>query len=162
MCFDSAHNIGFVANNADNPPFITAISFRTHSIIGKIVFDGTNGTPNATDGIEQCQWNPRDGKIYVTVPEINGPGDNSAPGGISRINPLTLTVEATAVIPLGRLQRTAGIGDRSGGRLLRRDADGLQWCKRQRGGEPSDRARRRRHLRRHIRRLGFAVVAGRQ
>jgi hypothetical protein len=109
MCFDPAHNIGFVANNADTPAFITAISFRTHSIIGKIVFDGTNGTPNATDGIEQCQWNPRDGKIYVTVPEINGPGDNSAPGGVSRINPLTLTVEATATIPIAACSGPQGL-----------------------------------------------------
>ena len=109
MCFDPVHNIGFVANNADAPPFITAVSYRSHSIIGKIVFDGTNGTPNATDGIEQCQWNPRDGKIYVTVPEINGPGDNSAPGGISRINPLTLTVEATAVIPLAACSGPQGL-----------------------------------------------------
>src|SRR5262249_20100071 len=31
--------------------------------------------------------------------EINGPGDNSAAGGVSRINPLSLQVEATFVIP---------------------------------------------------------------
>jgi hypothetical protein len=100
MCFDTVHHIGFVANNADTPAFITAVDATTHQIIGQIPFDGvSNGTPNATNGIEQCQFNPRDNKIYVTVPEINGPGDNSAPGGVSRINPLTLQVEATFVIP---------------------------------------------------------------
>src|SRR5262249_37073228 len=83
---------------------ITAVAFNpntgAHTIIGQIVFDGvSNGTPNATNGIEQCQFNPRDNKIYVTVPEINGPGDNSAAGGVSRINPLSLQVEATFVIP---------------------------------------------------------------
>src|SRR5215471_2299408 len=66
MCYDSIHNIGFVANNADSPPFITAVSARSHTIIGQIFFDGTpqNGGMgvNATDGIEQCAFNPRDGK----------------------------------------------------------------------------------------------------
>jgi hypothetical protein len=109
MCYDTIHNIGFVANNADDPPFITAVSARTHSILGKIVFDGTNGTPHATNGIEQCQFNPRDGMIYVTVPEIDGPGDNSAPGGVSRIDPLTRTVTATAVIPIAACSGPQGL-----------------------------------------------------
>jgi hypothetical protein len=103
MCYDPIHNIGFVANNADSPPFITAVSARTHSVIpggGKIVFDGTNGTPHATNGIEQCQWNPRDGMIYVAVPEISGPGDNSVAGGVSRIDPMTNHVVATATVPI--------------------------------------------------------------
>jgi hypothetical protein len=100
MCYDPVHNIGFVANNADSPPFITAINAKTHSVIGKIVFDGTNGTPLATDGIEQCQFNPRDGMIYVSVPEINGPGDNSVAGGVSRIDPVANHVVATAVVPI--------------------------------------------------------------
>jgi hypothetical protein len=100
MCFDPVHNIGFVANNADNPPFITAVSGRTHSVIGKIVFDGTNNTPLASDGIEQCQFNPRDNMIYVAVPEINGPGDNSVAGGVSRIDPVANHVVTTAVIPI--------------------------------------------------------------
>jgi hypothetical protein len=100
MCYDTVHDIGFVANNADSPPFITAVAFRGHGIIGKITFDGTNGAPLATNGIEQCVFNPRDGNIYVTVPEINGPGDNTAAGGVSRIDPLTLRVTATTVIPI--------------------------------------------------------------
>jgi len=64
MCFDTVHNIGFVANNAESPPFITAVDAATRQIKGKIPFDGfSNGTPNATNGIEQCQFNPRDNKI---------------------------------------------------------------------------------------------------
>lgn len=114
MCFDKVHNIGFVANNADSPPFITAVSFRTHSIIGKIFFDGTvqHGggiAVNATDGIEQCQWNPRDNMIYVSVPEINGPGDNSAPGGVARINPVTMQIMAIATIPLSACSGPQGL-----------------------------------------------------
>jgi hypothetical protein len=105
MCYDPVHNIGFVANNADTPAFITAISGRGIQILGKIVFDGTvqNGGGigvNGTNGIEQCQYNPRDGKIYVSVPEASGPGDNSAPGAIARINPVTMQIEAAVLIPL--------------------------------------------------------------
>jgi hypothetical protein len=114
MCYDTIHNIGFVANNADSPPFITAVSGRTHTIIGQIFFDGTpqNGGMgvNATDGIEQCAFNPRDGKIYVSVPEFNGPnGDNSAPGSVARINPVTLQIEANFVIPLSACSGPQGM-----------------------------------------------------
>ena len=114
MCFDPVHNIGFVANNADNPAFITAVNFRTHSILGKIVFDGTpqNGGGigvNATDGIEQCQFNPRDGMIYVSVPEVNGPGDNSAPGAVARINPVTMQIVAAPLIPLAACSGPQGL-----------------------------------------------------
>jgi hypothetical protein len=107
MCFDSNHFIGFVANNAEDPPFITAVDMFTHTIIGQIVFNGFNGTPNASNGIEQCAFNPRDGMIYVTVPEITpqprpavGPGNNTIAGGVARIDPVALKVVATTVIPI--------------------------------------------------------------
>jgi hypothetical protein len=114
MCFDPVHNIGFVANNADTPPFITAVSYRRHSILGKVNFDGSvqNGGGigvNATDGVEQCQWNPRDGMIYVSVPEVNGPGDNSAPGAIARINPVTMQILAAPLIPLAACSGPQGL-----------------------------------------------------
>jgi hypothetical protein len=113
MCYDPVHNIGFVANNADNPAFITAVNSR-HQIIGKIIFDGTvqhgGGIGvNGTNGIEQCQFNPRDGKIYVSVPEVNGPGDNSAPGAVARINPVSLQIEAAPLIPLAACSGPQGL-----------------------------------------------------
>ena len=125
MCYDPVHNIGFAANNADTPPFITAISYRTHSIVGKIVFDGTNNTPNATDGIEQCVYNARDGMIYVAVPEINGPGDNSVAGGVSRINPATNAVLSTAVIPFASCSGPQGM---AGGPVVGGHGTMLQGC----------------------------------
>jgi len=66
--------------------------------LGSVKFDG-NGTPKATNGVEQCQWNPRDGKIYLSIPEISGPGDNSAPGGVVVFDPTTRTILRTMVIP---------------------------------------------------------------
>jgi hypothetical protein len=114
MCFDPVHSIGFVANNADSPPFITAVNYRAHQVLGKIVFDGTvqhgGGIGvNATDGIEQCQFNPRDGMIYVAVPEINGPGDNSKPGAVARIDPVTLHILAAPPIPIAACSGPQGL-----------------------------------------------------
>jgi hypothetical protein len=103
-----------VANNADSPAFITAISARTHTVIGKIVFNGLvqNGGGigvNGTNGIEQCVFNPRDGNIYVSVPEVSGPGDNSAPGAVARINPVSMQIMAAPLIPLSACSGPQGL-----------------------------------------------------
>src|SRR6516165_10877253 len=56
--------------------------------LGQIYFDGTDtksappgGSPINSMGIEQCQYNPRDGKFYLNIPKtlvgsppITGPG----------------------------------------------------------------------------------------
>ena len=94
MAWDSADHILAVANNADVPPFVTMINTDTHAVIGKIVFDGTNGTPDATQtGIEQPQWSPKTGLFYVSVPQIS-PTDATA-GGVSVIDPSSMSVTAT-------------------------------------------------------------------
>lgn len=99
MCFDPVHRVVAAANNADNPPYITMVAADApYSVLGTIVFNGTNGTPNATNGIEQCRWAPQIGKFIVAVPEINGPGDNTAPGGVSVIDPVAKIVTQTYVI----------------------------------------------------------------
>jgi hypothetical protein len=90
------------------------VSFRGHQILGRINFDGTvqhgGGIGvNGTNGIEQCQYNPRDGKIYVSVPEVNGPGDNSAPGAVARINPVTMQIEAAPLIPIAACSGPQGL-----------------------------------------------------
>jgi hypothetical protein len=99
MCYDPTHKIVAVINNADTPPFITFISSVNHAVLGKVLFDGNGGSPNATNGAEQCQWNPRDGNIYVSIPEINGAGDNSSPGGVVVIDPLSRAVLRTMIVP---------------------------------------------------------------
>jgi hypothetical protein len=99
MCYDPADKIVAVVNNADTPPFITFISTTSHAVLGAVKLDGTNGTPKATNGAEQCQWNPRDGKIYLSIPEINGPGDNSAPGGVIVFDPTTRAILRVMGVP---------------------------------------------------------------
>jgi hypothetical protein len=94
MCYDPRDHVVMMANNAESPfPFTTLVDSITHTIKKKITFDGTNGTPKATNGAEQCQWDQRTGKIYISVPEINGPGDNSVAGGVAVIDPVSMKVE---------------------------------------------------------------------
>ncbi len=99
ICYDPVDKIVAVVNNADSPPFITFISTTTHSVLGSVNFDGSNGAPKATNGAEQCQWNQRDGKIYLSIPEINGAGDNSSPGGVVVFEPTTRAILRTMIIP---------------------------------------------------------------
>jgi hypothetical protein len=104
-CFDPRDHIVQIANDAehDNPanwPFISFISTKTYQILGKITMNGTNGTPLATNGIEQCQWSPRTGKIYLNIPEVNGPGNDTVPGAVLVIDPKSMQIVQTYTIPL--------------------------------------------------------------
>src|SRR5215475_15476125 len=66
LCHDEDNHIILIANDASSPsPFVTFTSSTSFNALGHIVMDGTNGTPNATGGIEQCQWSPRTGKFYL-------------------------------------------------------------------------------------------------
>jgi YVTN family beta-propeller protein len=95
MAWDSADHILAVANNADTPPFITMINTDTHQILKKLVFDQSDGTPDATNGIEQSQWSAKTGMFYVSVPQV---GPNTAQGGISVIDPSSMSVVATYLV----------------------------------------------------------------
>jgi hypothetical protein len=95
LCFDPDDHIILMANDADSPPFITFWDSRkSHHFqnLGRITFDGaTPKTPHATNGIEQCQYDPRSHRFLLNLPEINGPGDNTGNGAVAVINPHDLT-----------------------------------------------------------------------
>lgn len=94
MAWDSADHLLAVANNADTPPFVSLIDTDTHMVVSKITFDGTNGTPDATNtGIEQPQWSPQTGMFYVSVPQID-PKD-ATQGGVTVIDPIAQKAVAT-------------------------------------------------------------------
>lgn len=102
LCWDPRDHLVMVANDAETPfPFVSFISTKTYGVVGRITMDGTKGSPKATNGIEQCQWNRRTGKLYVNIPEVNGPGNDTAPGAVLVISPETMTIEKTFSIPLG-------------------------------------------------------------
>ena len=91
MAWDRRDHLVAAANDADTPPFITFFDTRTHTVVGKVTFDGTNGTPNALGGIEQTQWSPETGMFYTSVPQV---GSNTANGGVAVTDPKTMKVVA--------------------------------------------------------------------
>jgi len=94
MAWDARDHILAAANNANQPPFVTLINTDTKKILGQIVFDGSDGTPDATKtGIEQPQWSSQTGLFYVSVPQID-PKDATL-GGVSVIDPRSMKVVAT-------------------------------------------------------------------
>src|SRR5262249_11829965 len=70
LCFDSKDHLIMIASPEAAIPFVTFISTKTHKVVtnGKLLFDGKNGTPKATDGLEQCGWSRKTGKFYINVP----------------------------------------------------------------------------------------------
>jgi hypothetical protein len=85
LCFDPVDHLVMAANNADDPPFVTAISTTSFKVAWKVAFDGTNGAPKSTNGAEQCAWNPRTGMFTVTIPGVNDPDDGT--GVVAVIDP---------------------------------------------------------------------------
>ena len=73
MCYNPNSDVVLVANDDPSDNFIGEDSLR---VIGKIRFDGTdaNGNNILADGIEQCAFNPRDGKFYINIPMTGATG----------------------------------------------------------------------------------------
>jgi len=104
LCFDPRDQVVLMANDAAVPfPFITFIPTQgpnAYKVVKTITMDGTGRTPNATNGIEQCQWSSRTGMFYLNIPEVNGPGDDTKPGVVLVISPQTMKIVRTFEIPL--------------------------------------------------------------
>jgi DNA-binding beta-propeller fold protein YncE len=98
LAVDPIDQVVIVANDAEqdiaNADFVTLISTKKgHAILAQIPFDGTAGTPFATGGIEQPQWNPNDGNFYIAVPAAGGTFANpSTTGAVVVISPKTFAV----------------------------------------------------------------------
>src|SRR3989449_5816523 len=90
LAYDPDHGVLLVANNADDPPFVTLIKVnRTNgqlTVGARIAFDPANNGFDATNGAEQPQYHR--GKFYLSIPEVdcprkigNPPVDNPVCGG---------------------------------------------------------------------------------
>jgi hypothetical protein len=108
LCEDPVHHLVLAANNAASPfPFATLIRTGTpgvanKSVAARLTFDGKSANTKfikATNGAEQCQWSPITGVFYLNLPEVNGPGDNSAPGATVTIDPVKMVVTQSFTIP---------------------------------------------------------------
>jgi hypothetical protein len=83
------------------------ISTTSYSVVGQIVFDGTNGAPKSSNGAEQCQWSARTGKFYITIPGVETP--NTGHGVVAVIDPKSKKVETTFDIPLANCDTPQGM-----------------------------------------------------
>ncbi|MFJ2367629.1 YncE family protein [Pseudomonas sp. NPDC087697] len=85
MAYDPKAHVVIVANNADEPPFLTLISTKPgHKVVAKIPFE------DATDGIEQAVYDVTTKRFYVSIPELK---KDKAKGAVAVINPDSGKVE---------------------------------------------------------------------
>jgi hypothetical protein len=110
MCYDPVDQLILVANNAADPPFASLISTIFYAVVQKIPFT------QSTNGIEQCQWNPRTGLFYITVPGIETP-DNGH-GQVAVIDPATLAVQTTFDLPRANCDTPQGMAIGPGSDIL--------------------------------------------
>ncbi len=98
MAFDPQDRILAVANNADDPPFVTLINVGTNCTLtrgSQIVFI------YVTNGIEQPIWDPGTQRFYVSVPSVSGTTAAPGPtGAIYRLNPKTGLADAEFLVPV--------------------------------------------------------------
>jgi hypothetical protein len=80
LCFDPGDHLILIANDADAIPFVSLISTDDYTVKGVLAL------PQATNGIEQCQWDGTLKLFLLNLPEVNGPGDDTKPGAVLVIN----------------------------------------------------------------------------
>jgi hypothetical protein len=69
LAYDPLDHIVIVANDQDSTPFVTFISTRTRTVLGRLDYpQAVFGTPATNHGLEQPVWNPRTRKFYLSVP----------------------------------------------------------------------------------------------
>ena len=96
MAYDSRDHM-LAAANDDTPPFVTIFDTSSKTIIGKLVFQtgSANANVDAENGIEQSAWSPLTGLFYISVPQV---GSDPSIGGVSVIDPSTMTVTGTFLV----------------------------------------------------------------
>jgi len=103
LAYDPVDNLLLPVNNADDKPFATLIKVnpKTGELTQPKNIEGVDRITftDATNGAEQPVWDPKTGRFYISIPEINGPGGGKGPNGaVKRINQHTAAVENTFVV----------------------------------------------------------------
>jgi hypothetical protein len=105
LAYNPRDGLLLAVNNADAPPFASLIKVDPNTgalaVQKKIVFTDLAHDPQgslpagqtATNGAEQPVWEPRSGRFFISIPELNGPGGSGPTGAIARINPGNGVVE---------------------------------------------------------------------
>jgi hypothetical protein len=109
-CYNPVSDVVLIANDDPLDNFITFIGEDSYKVLQRIKFDGTdpNGGNILANGIEQCQFNPRDGKFYLNIPNT-GPASATPPGPgvVLRISAFA-PFHVEAVFPVGKDYTTCG------------------------------------------------------
>ena len=110
LCYNPVSDVVLIANDDPLDNFITFIGEDSYKVLQRIKFDGTdpNGGNILANGIEQCQFNPRDGKFYLNIPNT-GPASATPPGPgvVLRISAFA-PFHVEAVFPVGKDYTTCG------------------------------------------------------
>ena len=89
-------NIPASARTAGVPtgPFVSVIDAKGKTVLKQIAFDGTNGTPNATAGIEQTVYSAALKMFFIAVPSdgIDAYGNPDSNGTIAVLDPSSYAV----------------------------------------------------------------------
>ena len=98
MAIDTKDGLVIAANNAEPVPFTSIYTYNKSTCVLsnqiKTFFNALPGGHVATNGIEQPVWEPSTQRFYVSLPEIDGPGDGTGiNGAVAKINPLTGAIE---------------------------------------------------------------------
>jgi hypothetical protein len=122
LCYDAVDHLIQIANDTDSPPYINFIPTEgpnAYTVVKQINFDGLPGDgPNATNGIEQCKWNPRTGLIYLNIPEVNGNGNDIADGHTVVIDPRRMEIINQFDIPVSQCAGPQGMALGPGPEIL--------------------------------------------
>ena len=126
LAFDGVHHLVLIANDRDTPPFVSFISTTTYAVVKQINYDGNNGNPQSTGGIEQPVWDGAAGKFYLAIPATKA----NANGEIDELDPVSLSITRSfptactgpaglVLIPGQRLMTSCGdVIDVASGRVL--------------------------------------------
>lgn len=87
MDYDPINQVVIVSNGDSTPAFVTLISSTTFKILKKVVFDGTNGTPDTSQGgIGSVLYDSRTNKFFISIPEV---GSDLTAGAVAVMDPAT-------------------------------------------------------------------------
>jgi hypothetical protein len=86
MCFNPRSDVVLISNPDALDNFITFVAEDSFKVLQTMKFDGSDKSADniVASGIEQCVFNPRDGKFYINIPATKK--DGSGPGLVLRIS----------------------------------------------------------------------------
>jgi hypothetical protein len=87
MDYDPIDQVVMVSNGDSLPAFVSLISSTTFKLLKQVVFDGTNGTPDTSQGgIGSVLYDARTRKFLVSIPEV---GSDLTAGAVTEMDPST-------------------------------------------------------------------------